>query len=429
MVDLSVKFAGLEFKNPVSIAAHAPCVPRRDLVTPEVDLKLWRKYYEGGVGSLTTGTIFFDEMADARGSIRFCPISTKGFAEREGAIGAATMPDCLWPRTPGLRAVERAKKEFKDVRIIASIMGPEADPKGWGTLALEAQQAGADAIEMNLGSVMMIKSAEEALKGITLKRALPPGAIIGLVPDVVAEIVKGIKKMVSVPVIVKVTPELGFYGLLGALPYYREAKVDGLLCVHSIMTIPPPDIYKRGATTFPHFKTTTWWSTIGPWNRMVSYRDVACVGKYAPDIDLEACAGFVIPEHVIEVMMLGAKVVQLSAGIFMEGISFPGRVVQFMKKYMKEQGYNNPMDFIGLGLRYIVEMGQVQAEYREQVGKVIAHVDYDKCVGPDSCRICLDTWCIATYEKEEKAMVNPELCCGCNLCVIRCPHQARSLGM
>ena len=428
MIDLSVRFAGLEFKNPVSIAAHCPAVPRRDLVTPEVDLKLWRRYYEGGVGSITTGTIFFDEMLNAKGSTRFCLVSTKGFAEREGGLGAATMPDCLWPRTPGLEAVVRAKKEFKDLRMIASIMGPEADQTGWAALAMEAEQAGADAVELNLGSVMMMESAEEALKGIATKRVLPAGAIVGLVPEVVAEIVKGIKKKVRVPVIVKVTPELGFYGLLGALPHYRAAKVDGLLSVHSLMAIAPPDIYKRGATTFPHFKKTTWWSSIGAWNRLVSYRDVSCLGKYAPDLDVEACGGFVVPEHVIEVMMFGAKLVQLSSGIHMNGLSYAGRVVSFMQRYMQEQGYKSPNEFIGLGLQYIVEMGEAQEEYKAQVGKVIAHVDYDKCVGPDSCRICLDTWCIATYEEEGKAKVDRNMCCGCNLCVIRCPHSARSLG-
>jgi len=194
------------------------------------------------------------------------------------------------------------------------------------------------------------------------------------------------------------------------------------------MSIAPPDIYKKGATTFPHFKTTTWWSSIGGWNRLVSYRDLACVGKYAPDIDLEACAGFVIPEHVIEAMMLGAKVVQLSSGIHFNGLSYVGRVVNFMKKYMGEQGYKSPNDFIGLGLKYIVEMAEAQAEFKEQVGKVTARVNYDRCVGTDSCRTCLDTWCLATYEEGGKAMVDSGLCCGCNLCVIRCPHGARSLG-
>src|SRR5271157_1262366 len=427
MIDLNVKFAGLDFRNPISIAAHCPAVPRRDLVTPEIDMKLWRKYYEGGVGSITTGTIFFDEMLNARGSTRFCPIGTKGFAEREGALGAATMPDCLWPRTPGLEAVARAKKEFNDIRIIASIMGLEADLKGWASLALEAEQAGADAVELNLGSVMMMESAEQALKGIGTRTSLPAGAIVGLVPPVVAEIVKAIKKTARLPVIIKVTPELGFYGLLGALPHYKESGVDGLLCSHSIMAVAPPDIYNQGATSFPQFKKTTWWSSIGAWNRLVSYRDVSCVSKYAPDIDVEACGGFVIPEHVIEVMMLGARVVQLSSGIFMNGLSWPGRVVTFLRKYMEQQGYRSTDEFIGLGLRNIVEMGEAQEEYRGQVGVVIAHIDYDKCVGPDSCRVCLDTWCNATYEEEGKAKVDRDMCCGCNLCVMRCPHGARRL--
>ena len=428
MIDLSVKFAGIDFRSPIGIAAHGPSVPRRDLVTPEVHMDKWRKYYEAGVGAITTGTIFFDEMQDARGSIRFCPISTKGFAERELFVTAATMPDCIWPRSPGLGAVEKAKKEFKDMRVIASIMGPQVDLKGWGDLALEAQQAGADALELNMGSVMMMKSAEKALGAITSKRALPAGAIIGLVPEVVGKIVKAIKKQVSVPIIIKVTPELGFFGLLGAIPFYKEAGVNGLVCDHSVMTIAPPDIYNGGATTHPHFKTTTWWSSCGPWNRQTCYRDVACVGKYAPDLDVEACGGLVIPENVIEVMMLGAKMVQLSAGIFFNGMSYPARVVKFFKRYMEEQGYKSLEDFRSLGLKYIAEMADVQAEYKEQVGKLIAHVDYMKCAGADACRECLETWCLATSEEDGEVKVNPDLCCGCNLCVIRCPNDARSLG-
>lgn len=433
MIYLDVKFAGLDFKNPISVAAHGPSIPRRDLFSDKNFFKhyfekLWRKYYEMEVGSITTGTIFFDEMPDARGSIRFCLISAKGFAEFEGFVTAATMPDCIWPRTPGLIAVEKARKEFPEMRIIASIMGMGTDPESWGKLALEAQQAGAEAIELNLGSVMMMESATEALRGIMEKRRIPSGAIIGLVPEVVAELVKGLKKLVNVPIIVKITPELGFYGLLGALPLYKEAGVDGLTCDHTIMSIAPPNIYEGGKTTHPYLTKTSWWSSGGPWNRMVSYRDIALVGRYSPDMDVAACGGLVLPEHVIEVMMFGAKLVQLSSGIHINGVSFPGKVVNFLKKYMQEQGYSSVKEFIGLGQKFIAEMGEVQAAYRSQVGRLIAHVDYEKCKGPNDCKICLDNFCLATYEEEDKIKVDPMWCCGCNLCVIRCPSRARSLG-
>lgn len=432
MVDLSVKFAGLDFKNPISIASHAPFIPQGELHSVEEqsewDMELWGKYYEGGVGSITTGTIWWEDMPACRGVQRFHLIKVPGFAPRGAFVDAATMPDALWSRTPGLLAVKKAKKKFTDMRVIASIMGPDIDPEGWGKLALEAQQAGADAVELNLASTMMPDTWGEATASIVKRKGLPPGGnTIGLIPEVVNKIIKGIKKKVSVPVIVKVTPELGFYGLLGALPFYQEAKLDGVVCSHAVMSVPPPDIYNGGKTTHPHLKVTTWWSAVGPWTRFACYRDIPIVAKNAPDIDIEACGGLVIPEQTIEVMMLGAKIVQLSAGIHLNGPSYTRKVVNFLKKYMEEQGYKSVNDFIGLGLKCFVEMGEMQEVLRAQAGKVIAKTDYKKCVGPEKCKVCIDNWCVATYVEKGQVKIDPKKCCACNLCVIRCPHEARSL--
>ncbi len=43
MVDLSVKFAGLDFKNPISVAAHGPGMPDRNLLS---DRGRFRSTYE-----------------------------------------------------------------------------------------------------------------------------------------------------------------------------------------------------------------------------------------------------------------------------------------------------------------------------------------------------------------------------------------------
>lgn len=431
MIDTSVKFVGLDFKSPISIASHGPCLPRKSWPSDEefskVHMKFWRKYYEDGVGSLTTGSIYYDEMPEARGMLRFGLSSTKGSVLREGTLNAATMPDSIWPHTAGLMAVEKAKREFTDMRIIASILGPGTDPEGWGSLALDAQHAGADAVELNLGSVMMWDTATDTIKAIVEKDKIPGGAIIGLVPEAVAEIIKGIKKKTNLPVIPKVTAELGMYRLLYAAPMYREAGAGAVTCDHTFMVPPPPDIYNHGKTTHPHFEKTSWWSTAGPFNRVACYRDVTMVAKHVPGLDIEACGGLVIPEHAIEVMMLGAKLVQLSSGIHYNGISYPGRVIKFVHRYMEDQGYNNVNDFIGEGLQYIVDMGEMQAIAKSQSGKVVAGIDYDKCVGLDNCRICLDNWCLAVYEEDGQIKVHTPYCNGCNLCVIRCPHGARYL--
>ena len=432
MVDLSVKVAGVDFKNPVGIASHAPAAPwghwPPEKNAPEIQMKIWRKYYEGDVGSIITGTIFFEDLAKPAGGGRFWAAKTRGFANREGFVSAATIPDALWSRTNGLEVIRRAKKEFTDVRIMTNIIVPGIDVEAWAKLALECEQAGADMVELNCGSVMFVDTIAEAQERLELKEQLPAGVTIGQVPEVVAAIVRGIKKKTNIPIIIKQTPEMSFFRLYAAVPLYKEAGVAAMTCNHTFMTVVPPDIYNHGKTTFPHMDKTTWWSTNGPWHRFACYRNTSMIGKYFPEMDVMACGGLVTPEQCIEIMMLGAKTVELSAGIFWNGLSFPGRVVKFLKRYMSEQGYQSVRDFIGLGLNYIVEMAECQAELKAQIGKLIAHVDYNKCVGVAKCQICLDTWCAATYAEGGQPKVDADLCASCNLCVIRCPHGARYLA-
>ena len=433
MSDLSVNIAGLEFKNPVMTAAIAPVAswahwaPEKD--GPEMQMRLWRRLYESDVGAVVTGTIIWTDLneEEARSGGRFWASRTKGFGSREGLVSCATIPDALWSRTNGLEVIRRAKKEFLDMKIIASIIVDVIDPQKWGALARDCQDAGADMVELNCGSAMFMDSNELAQKGIELKDELPAGVTVGLVPEVVSALVKGIRKTTDIPIVLKQTPEMSFFDLMKAVPMYMEAGISAATLGHCFMTVVPPDIYNKGRTTFPGMETTTWWTTNGPWHRFACYRNVALVGKYFPGLDTFACGGLVTPEQCIEIMMLGAKGVQISAGIWWNGVSFPGKVVEFMKKYIKEQGYKGIKDVIGMGQDYIVEMDACQKELKEQIGKVIARVNYDKCVGTTKCKICQDNWCVATYYEGDVPKVNPTLCSSCNLCVIRCPHGARSL--
>ena len=73
------------------------------------------------------------------------------------------------------------------------------------------------------------------------------------------------------------------------------------------------------------------------------------------------------------------------------------------------------------------KMEECQQEFKPQVGRLIAVIDRDKCVGLSRCKICMDNWCYATYGEDDKPMVDRNLCSSCNLCVIRCPHGARTL--
>ncbi|MEM1586466.1 MAG: 4Fe-4S binding protein [Candidatus Bathyarchaeia archaeon] len=421
-VDLTIKFCGVELRNPIAAASHAPAGPfTHKVICPDIYLKLIRKYYILGLGALVTGTITsYSGNLNWRGTNFFLPISVPGFAEKEGFVSAAKIPDVGFPKPIGIRVVERCKKEFKDMAIIASIAGPGGNIEGWLSLVKEVASAGADMLELNFGGPETFESVEKALKVLETRRNLFEigGIILGLIPELAAEIVKFIVRSVNIPVIVKITPELGFFRVIQAARLYKDAGAKGLTCSHSFITVAPPDIYNKGKSTLPTiegYPLSSFWATVGPWTRFAAYRDTAAVCKYVHNIDVFTCGGLVIPEHCIEAMMLGAKGVQLSAGIFWNGISFIRKVIDFMRKFLTEQGYCSVKEIVGLGLKDLVELGEVKFPKR------IAKINYDKCV---NCYICLDTWCFALEERNGKVFVNEELCRGCNLCVIRCPEKA-----
>jgi dihydropyrimidine dehydrogenase (NAD+) subunit PreA len=421
-LDLSITFCGIKLRNPVATASHAPAGPftHKDICV-DVYLKLVKKYYDMGLGALVTGTITHHHGdLDWRGTNFFLPISVPGFAEKEGFVSSAKIPDVGFPKLNGIRVVEKCKKMFDDMAIIASIAGPGVDIDGWSSLAEEVTSAGADMLELNLGGPETFEAVEKALKVLEVRCDFPDlgGITLGLIPDVAAKIVEAIVKTINIPVIVKITPELGFFRVIQAAKLYKEAGAKGLTCSHSFLTVAPPDIYNKGKSTLPTiegYPISSFWATIGPWTRFAAYRDTAAVCRYVPNIDVFTCGGLVIPEHCIEAMMLGAKGVQLSAGIFWNGISFVSKTINFLKRYMIEQGYNSIDEIIGLGLKDIVEIKEVKFPIR------VAKINYDKCI---NCRICLDTWCFALEEENGKVIVNEELCRGCNLCVTRCPEKA-----
>lgn len=433
LVDLSVKFAGVEFKNPVWIASHGPVGPWSqwplDKDAPEIFMKLYRKYYQQGVSAVITGCLHpHDLNRVVRGQARNMAISTRGFAKREGLLGNAIMPDGELSHTNGMELLRRFKKEFSDMRLIANIMGTGADGESWANLALESEQNGADMVELNLACNVNYDSVQDAMRKFGKKEGYTEGAaggiLLGLVPELSADIIKAIRKKVSIPIIAKITPELGFFRLIPALKVYKEAGADAVTCSHGFTSVAPPDIYRGGRTTFPNMEISASASVIGPWSRFGAYRDVSATARYGEGLEISGCGGLVIPEHVIEIMMLGAKTTQLSAGIFWNGIGYCGQVLKFMKKYMEEQGYSTVNDFIGLGQKYIRERVEVAAEWRKHIW--IAQIDYDVCRYP-TCDTCLDTWCFATEVEGDQVKINPDLCSGCNFCVIRCPYEARKL--
>jgi Na+-translocating ferredoxin:NAD+ oxidoreductase RNF subunit RnfB len=94
--------------------------------------------------------------------------------------------------------------------------------------------------------------------------------------------------------------------------------------------------------------------------------------------------------------------------------------INFLKKFMAEQGYHSLYEIIGLGQQYIKYNDEVDTS----VGKVIAVIDEAKCT---KCGVCVDNLCVARYWKDGEIKVIEDNCVGCGCCMIGCTADAIKL--
>jgi dihydropyrimidine dehydrogenase (NAD+) subunit PreA len=155
----------------------------------------------------------------------------------------------------------------------------------------------------------------------------------------------------------------------------------------------------------------------------LAYKQIACIARFVPGIDIVGCGGISKPEHVVESMMLGAKAVEMVTPVLFQGRKAITKDVRFLERYMEEQGYAALEDFRGLAAGHITPGNELHSTYDDR--RLVARVDPEKCMG---CGICADSICLAMSLEGGLAKVNVDMCLGCGMCVAVCPHEAATLA-
>jgi len=310
---------------------------------------------------------------------------------------------------------------LEDTPIIANILGLGAYPETFVTTAKAHEEAGVDMIEVDLSCAIPV-GLDEAVESYFEKDfpLFPAGFLIGDQPDLVEAITKQVASAVNIPVGVKLGPETGFPRIVEMARRVRDVGGKFVNCGNLAMTIVPPDIYNKGRPKWPFIDGNPFVAVGGGWLRTIVRKQVAAIARFAPGIDIIATGGLVSPEHIIEAMMLGAKCTQVVTGMLYHGRGVIKRDIQFLVRYMKEQGYTSTEEFIGLGQQWIKPENEIQSEYDQ----LYAEVDSVKCTG---CGLCTEHICLAAYMDDGVAKVKFEHCDGCGMCVALCPEDAVSL--
>ncbi len=304
MVDLSTTYLGLQLKNPL-VASASPLSKRVDTV---------RQLEDAGVGAVVMYSLFEEQIIHEsleldyylnRGTYQFAEALTY-FPEMESYnIG----PDGY------LEQIATLKKTVS-IPVIGSLNGISTG--GWVDYGKKIEQAGADALELNIYYIPTdAKITSQELEQTYL--------------DLVADV----RKQVHIPLAVKLSPY--FSALPNLAQRLVSAGADGLVLFNRFYQ---PDLNIETLEVTPDLVLST--ST----EMRLPLRWVAILyGRITADMALTS--GVHTAQDMVKAAMAGAKVSMMASALIENGPAYAGEVLKSLQSWMETNEYESIKQMIG----------------------------------------------------------------------------------
>ena len=291
-MNLSTSYLGLELASPY-IAGASPMSARLDCV---------KRLEDAGCAAVVMHSLFEEQITLATsGMIRhrdpFDPEMAGPIESFPAAEDYAFQPD---EYANHLRLVKRAV----GIPVIASLNGATAE--AWLRHAVKLQDAGADALELNMYQIVTDLDAS----GMAIEAQLR---------DVVHEM----KRLLRIPIAIKLTP---FYTAFGSVARQLDrAGADGLVVFNRFYQ---PDIDVKTISAAPSLELSR-----SAELRLRLHWLANLYGRL--DADLAASGGIETPEDGIKALLAGADVVQLVSAILRHGPGYFRMMHQGLERWME----------------------------------------------------------------------------------------------
>ncbi|UCD38618.1 MAG: FAD-dependent oxidoreductase [Fidelibacterota bacterium] len=246
----------------------------------------------------------------------------------------------------GLRLVEEARKHTSELIIMANITyaGEKEVEEGWGGLARQFENAGAHVIELNMCCPNMSYNVEVSKEH---KNGMPKtGASLGQDAEAVSHITRVVAENVSIPVMVKLTPEGGRIAQVAEACF--EAGSDAVGGTANRLAIPPFDIHHPGTSPFALQRELSLSCFSGEFIKPLALRDVFEIRKQVgSEPIITATGGIRNFEDVIRMTFLGASLYGICTETILSGYGFLAKIINDLREYLSEVGYASLDDFRG----------------------------------------------------------------------------------
>ncbi len=246
----------------------------------------------------------------------------------------------------GLELVRESKKVLTDLKLFANITyAGDKGVEGWVNMAKKFEEAGADIIELNMCCPNMSYNVS-LTSGGNQTAAKQTGASLGQQEEAVAEIVREIKKVVNIPLFVKLTPEGGKIATIAAALY--AAGADAVGGTGNRLGIPDIDLDAPEKAIYHLQEEASMSCYCGNWLKPLAQRDTYEIRKVngnGPKI--MAAGGITNWKDAVEMVLCGGNLLGVCAETLISGFDIVRPMIKGMKDYMDKHGYKTIDDFCG----------------------------------------------------------------------------------
>ncbi|MES9969672.1 MAG: dihydroorotate dehydrogenase-like protein [Candidatus Thiodiazotropha sp.] len=303
-MDLTSHYLGMQLKNPL--------VPSASPLSRSIDDA--RHMEDAGAAAIIMYSLFEEAVTQEEETmVRFLHHQETGFAEADGFL-----PNHYDFSNGQERYLENlmALKQALEIPVIASLNG--TTPGGWIALAREMEQAGADALELNIYQV----AADIGVSGSEIEQRY-------------IELLKQLKQQVSIPINMKLSP--AFSAMANMVKQLELAGAGGVSLFNRFYQ---PDI------NIDNMRLTTSLQTSTSAESLLAMRWIAILhGRTL--LSLGATGGVHTQEDAIKLLLAGADVVHMCSLLLEQGPKAIRPIVAGIEAWMEEQGFESIGEFRG----------------------------------------------------------------------------------
>ncbi|MGQ9681395.1 MAG: dihydroorotate dehydrogenase-like protein [Anaerolineae bacterium] len=297
-MDLTTDYLGLRLDHPL-VASASPLSRSLDGI---------RGLEDAGAAAVVLHSLFEEEIIGEEEQLdHYLSYFTEAFAEAltwypEGGSYRVGPEQYL-------ETVRRAKEAVR-IPIIGSLNGTSAG--GWVAYARQIQQAGADALELNI----YMLASDPRVDGAAVEATL-------------WDVVRMVKGSITIPVAVKLSP---YYSALAHLATRLSgAGVDGLVLFNRFYQ---PDLDLEELSVVPSLAFSS------SEELRLPLRWVAMLYGHVP-VDLAISTGVHTHEDALKGLMAGAQVVMMTSELLQNGVGRLGEMRQEMVRWLEAHDYQS----------------------------------------------------------------------------------------